>query len=314
MIKLIECRKIYGDGKHNAFTNIVKWRDYYYLGFRHASSHISMDGTLYIFRSADLKKWEKICEISSSGKDLRGAAMLPGEKYLLIYTLARTAPTDTAKDRITFFCRYDGIKWSGLMPVEPNLAYGNSRFWKGTWYVAGHHYVEEDASSCFVDLLVSDDGESWKKVSRIYTGDSANETELWFFPDGELLAAVRREKDPKEICLCISSPPYENWTKYETGICLQGPAIGEIGKRVFLLGRHWKEWKGPHSLTLFEIQQRKKLVEEMNLPAGKFWDFSYASFLKISLDETVLTYYSGHQDLQADGTSIFLARMREVKG
>lgn len=306
MIKISEVRKFYGDGKHNAFTDLVKWKNSYYLGFRHASSHVSMDGVLYVFSSAALEKWEKAGEISLSGKDLRDPKFLPMQDKLLVYT-----PVRDENERQEMFCSYDGRKWTGLKTAEPNLTYWRPRFREGKWYVAGYHYAGENQSAdWFVDLLVSDDGEKWKKRSRIYSGDSANETELWFYPDGKLLAAVRREKDPGEICLAVAESPYERWEKYETGIGLQGPAIGQIGSNLYLLGRHWKDWECPRTLTFFEIADSKNLAEKINLPAGKHWDFSYAAFLPLSNGETLISYYSGHEETVPDATSIFLARVR----
>ncbi|MCM8768641.1 MAG: glycoside hydrolase [Candidatus Omnitrophica bacterium] len=310
MIELVECRKIYGDGKHNAFTDITRWKDCYYLCFRHGSSHVSLDGVLYVFSSPDLERWNKIAEFSLQGKDLRDPKFLPDDSRLSVCIAVRIDATDTAKDKIALMSSYDGEKWSKLVLVHPNLVYWRPRFWGGNWYVAAHHYESENHSGCFVELLASRNGETWRKVSRIYSGDGANETELWFYPDGKLLAAVRREKEPKEICLAVSVPPYTDWMKYETRVCLQGPAIGQIGNKVYLLGRHWKEWEKPRTLTLFEIQDCKKLIEVMSLPAGKHWDFSYASFLRVSPNETVVSYYSGHQDSGVDATSIFLARLK----
>lgn len=309
MLEIKELRRIYGDGKHNAFTDLVKWKDFYYLGFRHASSHISMDGVLYVFSSPDLKDWRKTGEISLPEKDIRDPKFLPLNDKLLVYTPVRIGGIV----RQEMVCSYDGKRWTGLKNVEPNLTYWRPRFWKGKWYVAGYHYAgEKNPDDWFVDLLVSDDGEKWVKQSRIYSGDAANETELWFYTDGKLLAAVRREKEPREICLALSEPPYTNWEKYETSVGLQGPAIGKIGNRVYLLGRHWKKSEGQRSLTLFEICEGQKLEEVMNLPAGKHWDFSYASFFTLSNEETLISYYSGHDDPGKDTTSIFLIKIKEA--
>ena len=57
------------DGKHNAFTDLVRWHDTYYLCFRQGSSHASMDGNIEILSSPDMKTWTPCKELDTYGDD-----------------------------------------------------------------------------------------------------------------------------------------------------------------------------------------------------------------------------------------------------
>ncbi|MEA3364941.1 MAG: hypothetical protein U9Q79_04805, partial [Candidatus Hydrogenedentes bacterium] len=40
--------KAYGDGRHNAFTDLIQWKNMYYLCFRHGEAHGSIDGEIRV--------------------------------------------------------------------------------------------------------------------------------------------------------------------------------------------------------------------------------------------------------------------------
>ncbi len=47
-VKPTEVRKIYGNGKHNAFTAFVRWKGALWVAFRQAAAHNSVDGDLVV--------------------------------------------------------------------------------------------------------------------------------------------------------------------------------------------------------------------------------------------------------------------------
>jgi len=48
---------IYHDGRHNAFTDLVQWKDRYWVCFRNGSEHRSLDGAIFVISSLDLQDW-----------------------------------------------------------------------------------------------------------------------------------------------------------------------------------------------------------------------------------------------------------------
>ena len=74
-----DMKKIYSDGRHNAFTDMEYWKGYYYVTFQNAGGHaVPGDyGDILVIRSQNLKGWN-VCVRLSSGDDHddRGLAFL----------------------------------------------------------------------------------------------------------------------------------------------------------------------------------------------------------------------------------------------
>src|SRR5687768_15469000 len=63
--------KIWDQGKHNAFTDLIRWRGKWYCTFREADAHVGGDGQLRVLESADGKQWESAALVTEKGIDLR---------------------------------------------------------------------------------------------------------------------------------------------------------------------------------------------------------------------------------------------------
>src|SRR5688572_25627165 len=69
--KIVEVAKIWDKGKHNAFTDLSRWRDKWYCVFREAEAHVGGDGQLRVLESTDGKTWTSAALIEEAGIDLR---------------------------------------------------------------------------------------------------------------------------------------------------------------------------------------------------------------------------------------------------
>ncbi len=59
LVQPLEVRKLYADGKHNAFTALVTFQDRFWLAFRSATAHNSADGEIVLLESADAQSWRE---------------------------------------------------------------------------------------------------------------------------------------------------------------------------------------------------------------------------------------------------------------
>ena len=58
MAELLNLERVVGDGYHNAFTDLLRWRGHYYLAFRKSEHHGTRPpGKVVVLRSADLRTW-----------------------------------------------------------------------------------------------------------------------------------------------------------------------------------------------------------------------------------------------------------------
>src|SRR5688500_14091679 len=69
--KILEVKKIWGEGKHNAFTDLIRWHGKWFCTFREAVGHVGGDGKLRVLESADGDKWESAALLAEKGIDLR---------------------------------------------------------------------------------------------------------------------------------------------------------------------------------------------------------------------------------------------------
>src|SRR5690349_9139080 len=65
--------KIWGNAGHNAFTDLSRYKGYWYCVFREANSHkpTTGNGLIRIIRSQDTSGWESVLTISDANYDLR---------------------------------------------------------------------------------------------------------------------------------------------------------------------------------------------------------------------------------------------------
>src|SRR5437763_12317935 len=69
--EIISVVKIWDAGKHNAFTDLIRWRGKWYCTFREADAHVGGDGQLRLLESADGTTWESAALLGEEGVDLR---------------------------------------------------------------------------------------------------------------------------------------------------------------------------------------------------------------------------------------------------
>jgi len=289
-------------GSHNAFTDLVKWQGRYFLTFRNGTSHGSMDGCILIISSEDLENWKLEAEISTAGDDRDPKFLLTSEQLFLFFP-SRTSATPRRGGTLVSFST-DGRNWS-----EPQKAFtDNFTFWRakefqGLYYLAAYYYTGPVLEERRVELLKSQDALSWESVSTIHS-DGSSETALLFFPDGRLLAVVRRKEKP--AALAKSRAPFKDWEISDLNAPLHGPAIIEMGGKIYAAGRKHLKEAGPlgRAQTALYVLEDEELVEILTLPSGG--DTSYPGFLPLAKNRLLMSYYSSHEG----PTSIYLAELK----
>src|SRR5438105_4853006 len=64
-VKLVKVKKIWDRAPHNAFTDLVRFRDQWFCVFREGKKHVSPDGALRVITSKDGETWESAALITS---------------------------------------------------------------------------------------------------------------------------------------------------------------------------------------------------------------------------------------------------------
>lgn len=226
----IPAKPIVADGHHNAFASFIRWRDRYWLAHRRGSGHTARDGVLVVLGSADLSQWEEIA-CFDTGADDRDAQFVVFEDRLWLYFNS----LDDGCFKVYASVTDDGGRWSA-----PQRVYQDGYIlWKplqhdGLLY-AGAHRPGTDAHRR-AELVCSDDGTQWERVSTIRAGTGESETALSFAPDGRLTAFLR---DQTRIggAILEANPPYTRWSERPAGVHLSGQAVYTFDGLTYLFSR-----------------------------------------------------------------------------
>src|SRR5690348_10048277 len=84
--RLISVTMIWDQGKHNAFTDLIRWRDKWYCTFREADAHVGGDGKLRLLESSDGKTWQSVALLAEEGIDLRDPhlSITPDDRLMIV--------------------------------------------------------------------------------------------------------------------------------------------------------------------------------------------------------------------------------------
>lgn len=290
-----EVRKVVADGKHNAFTALAHFKDRYWLAFRSAKEHNTLDGDIIVMTSKDGKEWTEAFRHNVLPDD-RDPQFLNTGKRLILYNNAMKGVDMTAYATYTD----DGEKWSKPQTVyEPRFI-----LWKpckhGDKFYATAHKKDEtgDGKGRAVHMIVSDDGLAWKKVSTIREGNWESETTLHFGPGDKATAFLRQKYGSPDAQMYTSEPPYEKWTLSKEKVPhFSGHSACTFKGVSYLLSR---TKDGKKMGTMIYTFADGKLKPYCALPSGG--DCSYAEAVEMG-DNMLVSFYSTHEGT----TNIYVA-------
>jgi len=310
--RIVEVRKIWSEGPHNAFTDLIRFQNRWYCVFREGAGHGSPDGRLRVITSKNGKRWESAALIESGEGDLRDAkiSIAPDGRLVLMGAVALRQPAPHRHQSLVWFSR-DGRNWEGPHKVgDPDFWLWRVTWHKATAYGFGYN-TNRDRNLRTLRLYESKDGRDYKTlVENLGVRNSPGESAIRF--DGDrAIALIRRDayggKPPipasaATALIGTALPPYTDWTWKDTGERVGGPNfIGVPGGRwVAAVRLHQPEartalcWLDPEKGTL---------VEFLTLPSKG--DSSYAG-LAMHKGLLWVSYYSSHEGK----TSIYLAKVK----
>ncbi len=324
-LRLVEVRRFFADGNHNAFTDLVRFQGSIYLAFRSCPDGHAVNRTakVRIFASADEgANWTQVHEFAVPDRDTRDPHFLVFRDRLCVYTGTWLCPEGMMAYDINDHLGYavwsaDGVAWSA--PISLEGTYGHyiwrAAAWDGRAYLCGrrrHDFVHgvggaEGGAVTEAALLASDDGLVWHfhSLIREHYGD---ETALLFAPDGELLALARTLNGGGNARFCRCQPPYATWQRQELDRYVGGPMLVCWDDRLLAGGR--KQLPGQPPVTMLYWLVDGELHEALALPSGG--DNSYTGFVPLAGNRALVSYYSSHEQDTVPGTHIYLAVVERV--
>ncbi|MGI9473272.1 MAG: hypothetical protein ACR2NZ_17150 [Rubripirellula sp.] len=321
-IRVSNVRKVFDNGHHNAFTDLAKFNDRYYLTFRSCpDGHmVHPTASIIILVSDDLQSWEPVHEFSVKHRDTRDPHFLVFRDRLFVYTGtwfsgATTLPRsdyDLNKHLGYAVWSKDGSQWQGPTMLEGTFGH---YIWRAASqgdkaYLCGRRKHQFDirprgeGPQVESAILESDDGLTWK-TAGLFQEQSGDETAFQFLPDGSLLGIARRGSGNAEVVR--SRPPFDEWMRRDLDRYIGGPLLIRWGDRWVVGGRR-NTPHGPKTSLCWLVGD--ELTEFAQLPSGG--DNSYPGFLSLGPDRAAVSWYSSHEK-EAEGktiTAIYMADLR----
>lgn len=295
-------QKIWDQAPHNAFTDLVRFRDKWFCVFREGGDHVSPDGKLRVLTLSDenAERWESAALLSSPEGDLRDAKICVTPDKRLMLSGAVALPSGPVKHRSLAWFSEDGRSWS-----EPRqIGQDNYWLWRVTWHGEDAWSVgyPTDYAELGTRLFHAKKGGPYEvAVSNLLSEAQPNESALLFLPDGQALCLLRREQRDWRSALGSSREPFTQWTWRELNASIGGPHMIRLPDgRIIVAGRDHR----PQAKTVIWGLDVKtaRLSEIAELPSGG--DCSYPGLVWHE-GELWVSYYSSHEGK----ASIYLARL-----
>ncbi len=318
-VKVTDVRRVFHNGEHNAFTDLIHWKDKFWLTFRSCpDGHMVFPTSrIIVLSSPDTKEWTEEYSFSVPKRDVRDPHFLQFKGKLFIYTGTwYSGDGELPRDQYDLnkhlgyaVCSKDGKTWDG--PHQLEGTYGHY-IWKaathdGKAYLCGRRkkaYSSGAGETKIVQsaMLESDDGLVWKFRS-MFQENRGDETAFLFEKDGSLLAVSRTSGgDPAQ--LVRSKLPFSEWTRKDLPFYIGGPHLAKWGDR-YLVGGRRNSKEGPKTGLYWLVGDELKSFAI--LPSGG--DNSYPGFVALDDKHGIVSWYSSHEK-DSEGktfTAIYMA-------
>ena len=302
--ELVEVRKIWDRAPHNAFTDLVRFKDRWFCVFREGQGHVSHDGKIRVIASARGEAWisTALVEPPDPGvPDLRDPKLcVTPDRRMMLIAGAANRNKGRARHRTYAWFSSDGADWGEAVAVgEPNLW-----LWRVTWHKAAAYGVGYGrVGERIARLYRSTDGRTFQVlVPCLFDQAYPNETSLVFLPDERCCALLRRDAKPFTAQFGVARPPYTEWTWKDLGVRIGGPLLARLPDGRFIAaGRRYDG--GARTSLMWLDPEKGTLAEFLRLPSGG--DTSYPG-LVLHGGLLRVSYYSSHEGK----TSIYLAKVR----
>ena len=322
-IRIENVRRAFHNGEHNAFTDLIRWRDKFWLTFRSSrDGHMNFtSGSVIVLVSDDAKSWRQVQRFSVPNRDTRDPHFLIFKDKLFVYSGTALVPADKS-GRTDWNSHFgyatwteNGVDWASPRSLEGTYghyiwraaavdgkAYLCARRWRDQVHVPGRNRPAMEAA-----LLESEDGLVWRFHSLLQETEG-NETAFIFEPDGTLVGVSRATRE-WSVAL-RSHPPYREWKRQTIQEYLGGPVLIRWDDRL-LVGARRLTGEIPRT-TLWWLED-SRLIHAAELPSDG--DNSYPGIVLLDRQRALISWYSSHER-DADGkpiTAIYLADLVRTK-
>ncbi len=300
--RLLSAEKIWGHAPHNAFTDLIRFRNRFYCAFREGKAHAGDRGKIRVLLSQHGREWKSTGLLGMEDYDLRDAhlSITPEGRLMLLGGVRQKRGDQWFSGSFACFSK-DGQTWT-----TPRIVVEPGRWlWQVTWHEGKAYGVTyaTPKGRPFSSLLVSRDGIQYDDLAPQLLGEGGWPTEatLRFDDDGVCYCLHRRDGQGNTAYFGKAKPPYKQWQWTDLGRRLGGPNFIKIPGGQWLAAGRLYDGAQRTELLHLDVKQGT-MTPILRLPSGG--DTSYPGLV---WHDGVLwmSYYSSHEDR----TSIYLAKI-----
>lgn len=309
-VKEVAVTKIWDKAEHNAFTDLIRFKEIFYCSFREGSGHVpGTDGIVRILKSTDGKSWQSVAMLGKVGVDLRDPklSVTPDGRLMVIIggSYYENGKLMGRHPHVSFSDK-SGSTFSEpeKVSVDPSIASWGSWYWRVTWHKGVGYAMDyqigpqERRGPSAMYLVKTKDGINFEKVSKLEIDGFPNEATIRFDKAGKMHVMIRREIEDKMGVWATSKAPFTQWSFQKMGIRLGGPNFLFMKDGRVIAGTRVYE---PKIYTaLFSGKPGGEMQQIFTFPSGG--DNSYPGLVMYDRKLWV-SYYSSHEGK----TGIYLA-------
>ncbi|MEL7588814.1 MAG: hypothetical protein AAGU19_19030 [Prolixibacteraceae bacterium] len=298
----VKVKKIWDQAEHNAFTDLIRFRNNYYCSFREGTGHVpGVDGKIRILKSSNGKRWESVALLESKGFDLRdaGLSVTPDGRLMVITggSIYKEGKIMGRRPHVSFSNKAGtGFSAPEQVIIDPEIASWGDWTWRVTWHNGTGYTMNyqigplERKGPTALYLMKTKDGKTYEKVTKIDLDGFPNESVIRFDKKGEMYVMIRRELEDKMGVFARSKAPFTQWDFKKMSYRLGGPNFLFTDQEEIFAGTRLYVPEPYMGLLLGD--KDGNFSEILKLPSGG--DNSYPG-LVLRKNKLFVTYYSSHE-------------------
>lgn len=301
-LKLLKSEKIWDEAPHNAFTDLVRWRDRWYCGFREGKGHAGDRGLIRIITSEDGEEWSSAATLEHPEFDLRDAALsvTPDDRLMALFGSQHVVDGTRRTGTFASFSE-DGKEFT-----TPERATPQGRWlWRVTWHdgkAYGVAYATPDDHP-YSSLLVSESGVDYEAIQPQLLGEGwPTEARVRFADDGTCYCLHRRDRGENAAYWGVATAPYKDWTWNSLGRYVGGPNFIQLPSGQWVGCGRLIDGAAHTELFTIDVENGEMSESLLRLPSGG--DTSYPG-MEWHDGRLWVSYYASHEGK----TSIYLAQV-----
>ena len=294
-IRFTRIKKIYSDGKHNAFTSIAKRNNLIFIAFRSAKNHLDKNGVITVIVLNDLHEAEKVAEFALPKADLRDPKIIEfkGDFYISAQCEWHDGRNESKIFRWELNNIFEEIPLSGIPCGHLMWSFASNKD-----FILGSAFFPDKQHPRYKAVLYKSlNMKEWIKIADFPV--PGNETFLDIDKNGILTALVREEREYGAIpTLCTTPFPFTDFEFFKLPMRMEGMIVKRIGRGWIIVGR-CGIYPDRHNtrVDVFWLEDGKEIEFVRTLPSGG--DCAYASWLDIGNGQVLMSYYSSHEHKMA---------------